>query len=145
MQNLADTQWRLNRIPGLETGLFALGQRRYADLFTEETDPQVRAALLDAHILMADGKHFKNLHLQESRLRRQYRQDAQELRELQECRKEKEQEEAEDRTQLPKKNVARAAAHGFEFTNITERSRKEAAETDHHAGDSNFRYKTAVD
>jgi hypothetical protein len=25
VQNLADTQWRLDRIPGLEFGLFALG------------------------------------------------------------------------------------------------------------------------
>src|SRR4051812_37783949 len=31
VQNLADTQWRLNRIPGLEAALFALGHRRYAD------------------------------------------------------------------------------------------------------------------
>jgi hypothetical protein len=114
VQNLADTQWRLNRIPSLEAGLFALGRRRYADLFEEETDPQVRAALLDAHILMTDAKHFKNLHLQESRLRRQYRQDAQELQERQAQRK-KEQEEQEQskNAALPK---AHAAAHGFEFT-----------------------------
>src|SRR3954447_14664369 len=98
VQNLADTQWRLDRIPGLEFGLFALGRKRYADQFEEEEDPQVRAALLDAHILMTEAKHFKNLHLQESRLRRQYRQDAQELRELQSQRKETEQEEAEEHT-----------------------------------------------
>src|SRR3954449_3294054 len=83
VQNLADTQWRLNRIPGLEFGLFALGRKRYADQFEEEEDSQVRAALLDAHILMTEAKHFKNLPLQESRLRRQYQQDAKELRELQ--------------------------------------------------------------
>src|SRR4051794_8022645 len=38
VQNLADTQWRLNRIPSLEAGLFALGRRRYADLFEREFD-----------------------------------------------------------------------------------------------------------
>jgi hypothetical protein len=32
---------------------------------------------------MTEAKHFKNLYLQESRLRRQYRQDAQELQERQ--------------------------------------------------------------
>src|SRR3954452_5409629 len=93
VQNLADTQWRLDRIPGLEFGLFALGRKRYADQFEEETDEQVRAALLDAHILMTEAKHFKNLHLQESRLRRQYQQDAKELRELQ-AQHQQEQEEA---------------------------------------------------
>src|SRR3954470_4892690 len=115
VQSLADTQWRLDRIPGLEFGLFALGRKRYADLFEEETDEQVRAALLDAHILMTAAKHFKNLHLQESRLRRQYRQDLQELRERQAQRK-KEQEEQEQskNAALPK---AHAAAQGFEFTN----------------------------
>jgi hypothetical protein len=117
VQSLADTQWRLDRIPGLEFGLFALGRKCYADLFEEEDDGQVRAALLDAHILMTEAKHFKNLHLQESRLRRQYRQDMEELRELQGERKEAESEQ----TELQKKPVARAAAaNGFEFTNIIE-------------------------
>jgi hypothetical protein len=66
VQSLADTQWRLDRIPGLEFGLFTLGRKRYADQFEEEQDPQVRAALLDAHMLMIEAKHFKNLHLQET-------------------------------------------------------------------------------
>src|SRR3982751_1002133 len=108
VQNLADTQWRLDRIPGLEFGLFALGRKRYADLFEGETDEQVRAALLDAHILMTEAKHFKNLHLQESRLRRQYRQDLQELRNRQTERKEAE-------TKENKAKAAIAKANGFEF------------------------------
>src|SRR3982750_764502 len=34
VQSLADTQWRLDRIPGLESGILALGRRRRApDLF----------------------------------------------------------------------------------------------------------------
>ncbi len=108
VQNLADTQWRLDRIPSLENGIFALGRLRHAELFE---DPH----LLDAHILMTEAKHFKNLHLQESRLRRQYRQDAQELKELQVQRK-KEQEEQEQarKTAAPK---SLTASVGFEFTN----------------------------
>src|SRR3954447_20490983 len=109
VQNLADTQWRLNRIPGLEFGLFALGRKRYADQFEEEEDSQVRAALLDAHILMTEAKHFKNLHLQESRLRRQYRQDAQELADLQKHRK-AEQEAQELQPQLTSANAGMSAA-----------------------------------
>ncbi len=117
VQNLADTQWRLARIPSLENGIFALGRLRYADLF-----PDTRALLLlDAHILMTEAKHFKNLHLQESRLRRQYRQDAQELAERQAKRKE-EQKEAEEQARPREKTTAQAAAraNGFEFTNRLE-------------------------
>jgi hypothetical protein len=112
VQNLADTQWRLDRIPSLENGLFALGRIRYAELFP---DKEARH-LLDAHILMHEAKHFKNLHLQESRLRRQYQQDAKELKELQAQRK-KEQEE-QTKPAAPPKALA-ATPNGFEFTNHT--------------------------
>src|SRR4051794_23300204 len=108
VQSLADTQWRLDRIPGLEFGLFALGRLKYTDLFPEQTDPQIRVALLDAHILMTEAKHFKNLHLQESRLRGQFRQDLQELRNRQAERKETE-------TKENKAKAAIAKANGFEF------------------------------
>jgi hypothetical protein len=54
----------------------------------------------------------KNLHLQESRLRRRYRQDAQELQERQAKRQQEEQEQ--------QKKAAPAATSGFEFTNSTE-------------------------
>ena len=106
VQSLADTQWRLNRIPSLEAGFYALGRLRHAELFPDPHDRH----LLDAHILMQDAKHFKNLHLQESRLRRQYRQDAQELKELQRQRK-KEQEEKE----AASKPQTLIASVGFEF------------------------------
>ncbi len=111
VQNLADTQWRLDRIPSLENGIFALGRFRYADLFPD----QEALPLLDAHILMTEAKHFKNLHLQESRLRRQYRQ---ELAERQAERREK-QEEAEERAQPQKKPATPASRSGFEFTKAT--------------------------
>ncbi len=124
VQNLADTQWRLDRIPGLETGIYALGRMRYAHLFAGEQNPQLREALLDAHILMTDAKHLKNLHLHESRLRRQYRQDAAELQERQ-SRRRKEQEEKEAQARSQEKGAApkvlAATTSGFEFTNTTER------------------------
>ncbi len=60
VQNLADTQWRLNRIPGLESGLLALGRKRCApDLFADETEPQVREALLNAHLLNTEARRSK--------------------------------------------------------------------------------------
>ena len=110
VQNLADTQWRLDRIPSLENGIFALGRVRYAELFLDSEARHV----LDAHILMTEAKHFKNLHLQENRLRRQYRQDAQELKELQAQRKKAEEEQAQPKKTAPSKTLA--ASVGFEFT-----------------------------
>jgi hypothetical protein len=109
VQSLADTQWRLARIPGLESGMFAVGRKRYADLYEEETDGQVRAALLDAHTYMAEAKHFQNLHLQEARLHRQYQKDRDELRKLQAERQEKQEAETAKRQSSDK-------ANGFEFS-----------------------------
>ena len=126
VQNLADTQWRLDRIPNLESGLFALGRLRCADLFEEEKNGQVRRAMIDAHILVEDAKHFKNLHLQESRLLRRYRQDARELKELQAKRKgEQEEQEKGERPKETASPKVRAAASGFEFANLTEHSREQ--------------------
>jgi hypothetical protein len=116
VQSLADTQWRLNRIPNLEAGLFALGRMRCAELFTEEQNPQIRRAMIDAHILVEDAKHFKNLHLQESRLSHRYNKDLKALKELQTERK-KQEEEGAKQTEKPK---ALAAANGFEFTTPAE-------------------------
>jgi hypothetical protein len=126
VQNLADTQWRLDRIPNLEAGLFALGRLRCADLFEEENNSQIRRAMLDAHILVEDAKHFKNLHLQESRLLRRYGQDAKELKELQAKRKgEQEEQEKQERPKETAPLKAHAAASGFEFANFTEHSREQ--------------------
>ena len=115
VQNLADTQWRLDRIPSLEFGFFALGRIRYAELFAEVEDPQVRAALLDAHIFTAEGRHFKNLHLQEARLRRQREQDLKELKELQVQRRREEEETA--------KPAVRPIVNGFEFTDSIQQTK----------------------
>jgi hypothetical protein len=98
VQALADTQWRLDSIPGLESGLYALGRLRGADQFPDE-DPQVRRLLLDAQTEETEAKAFKNLRLHERRLRQRYQQDEAELIELREMRfaeeEEKKQEEAQ--------------------------------------------------
>ncbi|MBV9295804.1 MAG: hypothetical protein JO145_09540, partial [Acidobacteriaceae bacterium] len=41
VQSLADTEWRLLRIPSLEMGIYALGRLEFAELFPNE-DPSVR-------------------------------------------------------------------------------------------------------
>ncbi len=102
VQSLADTQWRLNNVPALESGLFALSRLRGVELLSH-ADPQVQKILLDAQALVAEARQLKNLYLQESRLRRQYGRDADELADLQNRRwwneNRRKQQEAERREQ----------------------------------------------
>ena len=42
VQSLADTEWRLLRIPTLESGIYAIGRLEFADRFTTEQDEPVR-------------------------------------------------------------------------------------------------------
>jgi hypothetical protein len=48
VQSLADTEWRLLRIPSLESGIYALGRLELAAEFASEPDHTVRAALIEA-------------------------------------------------------------------------------------------------
>src|SRR4051794_18070437 len=66
VHSLADTQWRLNRIPSLEMGIYALGRLQFADEFSSH-DPSTAALLLESYIFMRHQKELKNLAIQESR------------------------------------------------------------------------------
>ena len=78
VQSIADTDWRLLRIPALESGIYALGRLQFAELFPDQPET-IRATLLDAHIFQTWRRDLTNLSLQESRLRRQREKDAAEL------------------------------------------------------------------
>jgi len=86
VQSLADTEWRLLRIPSLEMGIYALGHLEFAELFPKEDDA-VRRHLIEAKIFLAYQRQLNNLSIQESRLRRQREKDTAALCELQEKRK----------------------------------------------------------
>jgi hypothetical protein len=86
VQSLADTQWRLLRIPSLEAGIYALGRLEFAELFANE-DESVRSHLINAKTLLVYQRQLNNLNLQENRLRRQREKDTAAFRELQENRK----------------------------------------------------------
>jgi hypothetical protein len=88
LQSIADTQWRLQRIPSLEAGIYALGRREFAELFPEEEAP-VRAALIDAHTYLACHRNLANLSTQETRLYRRLQLDLAELTALQTARQKK--------------------------------------------------------
>jgi hypothetical protein len=78
-QSLADTLWRLDRIPALEAGIYAIGRRELAAQFTDEEDEAVRKAMIEAQIFLSYRRDLNNLSVQEARLRRQYEKDEAEL------------------------------------------------------------------
>ena len=86
VQNIADTEWRLLRIPSLESGYYALGRHELAAECAHEPNEQVRAAMLEAVIDRAYKKDLRNLALQERRLRAQLAKFVAELIEIQEER-----------------------------------------------------------
>ncbi len=120
VQSLADTDWRVDRIPGLEYGIFALGYVQFADMFPGEA-PGMRKLLIEAHTLVVFEKQIRNLHLQHGRLRRQREKDQAELRQLKKERYEQERLNFEIAAKLYLKakqdcKPFNAADHGFEFS-----------------------------
>ncbi|HEX3684896.1 MAG TPA: hypothetical protein VHU83_20325 [Bryobacteraceae bacterium] len=86
VQSLADTEWRLLRIPALEYGIYAVGRLEFVEMFAQE-DAAVRAQLIEAKTFLAYQRQLNNLSIQESRLRRQREKDTAALRNLQQLRK----------------------------------------------------------
>jgi hypothetical protein len=87
VQAITDTEWRLLRIPSLESGIRAVGRTKLAGLYPNESDPVTRAAFIEAEVQIAYRKDLSNLALQESRLRRHRSVDTEKLEALQEARK----------------------------------------------------------
>jgi hypothetical protein len=105
VQSIADTDWRLRRIPALESALFAKGRLEFAEMF-EEQELAARPHLIDAHTFITYEKQIRNLQLQEARLARRREKQIAELRKLQTERIQKQQNE---KTRKP-------AANGFVFS-----------------------------
>jgi hypothetical protein len=80
--SLADTLWRLERIPSLEAGIYAVGRRELAAQFADEEDEAVRKAMLEAQVFLTYRRDLNNLSIQEARLRRQYEKNEAELKRL---------------------------------------------------------------
>ncbi len=89
VQSLADTQWRLNRIPVLEAGIYAVGRINFADFFADQ-EPALQALLIENHTHFTYRRDLMNLSIQESRLRRNLVKDTAELAALQAKRQEAE-------------------------------------------------------
>jgi hypothetical protein len=112
VQSIADTYWRLARIPALENAIFAKGRIEFANLF-EEHDLEAQPLLIDAHTFLIYEKQIRNLQLQEARLVRRREKETAELRTLQQERNQR-QKQALDLASKPK--PFNPATDGFEFS-----------------------------
>jgi hypothetical protein len=108
VQELADTSWRLNRIPLLEAEVLDLA----ANPPTEQAS--ISFDIVDAHRLIA------NLGVQGHRLSRQFQRSLDKLREIQAVRAERERRDLQDAAALLELHKHRGipwepAEHGFVF------------------------------
>lgn len=116
VQRLADTQWRLYRIPETEAGLYALARIQFAEMFAAY-EPAEAAALIQAHAFLVHQKELNNLSIQEARLHRQFAKDQKELRELQEDRRRELRQQSTTRPQSAAAPATLAPPeNGFEFS-----------------------------
>jgi hypothetical protein len=122
VQSLADTDWRLARIPSLEMGVYALGRMEFADLFPEY-DEASRKILIEAKTFLAYQRQLVNLGIQEGRLRRQAEKDLAALQALQQPRLQKAQARLDEAARLyinavhqDRQKEYDPEALGFEFT-----------------------------
>ncbi|MBE7157180.1 MAG: hypothetical protein INR62_01870 [Rhodospirillales bacterium] len=120
-QSIADTEWRLERIVQIESSLYALGRVRFeADLrndMADDVDDSLIPAMLDAHVYMFYEKQFRNLGVQEARLRRQREKDLKELAALQ---NERRQSAGGPPTEERASNQSPSHTSGFVFANSSE-------------------------
>ena len=99
VQSLADHAWRLDRIPALEMGIFALGRTQFANQFDDQP-LALRAGLIEVHTFLTFEKQLRNLQLQHGRLCRQREKDTAELRQMQQERSKREKEQLETAAKL---------------------------------------------
>ena len=121
VQSIADTAWRLKRIPGLEMAIYAQGRAEFAESF-ENHEPSARPGMIELKTFLTYEKQLRNLQLQEARLARRYQKETAELRTIQ---AERDQRESVDLATAAKLYLA--AKHdgkpfhpsnfGFEFSN----------------------------
>jgi hypothetical protein len=120
VQSVADTEWRLLRIPSLEMGIYAVGRIELAAKFDQE-DAAARAALIEAQVFLTYQRQLNNLSIQEGRLRKQRERDLAELLKCQRERKElaeKRMKQASDLYQEAQRagQPFDPAEFGFEFS-----------------------------
>jgi hypothetical protein len=122
VQSIADTQWRLLRIPSLETGILALGHLEFSNSL-EEYDAGLRPGMIEVKTFLKYERQLRNLQLQEARLSRRREKEIAELHTLQLERRRKEDEDRKNTEQAAASAKASAGSglldpqrNGFEFS-----------------------------
>jgi hypothetical protein len=124
VQSIADSAWRLTRIPGLEMAIYARGHIQFAESFHDH-EPSLHPAMIELETFLTYEKQLRNLQLQEARLHRRREKDTVELRQLQEERKQESKRKqleildaAARQYVIAKedKKTYNPAEHGFEFS-----------------------------
>lgn len=116
VQSIADSKWRLARIPSLEFGIYALGRLEFAEHFLHLPQAEA-AAFIEAKTFLAYQRQINNLSIQESRLRRQCEKDTAELARLQQLRAESERASARNAAAQMPAAKPYSEEIGFEFSN----------------------------
>ncbi len=118
VQSIADTAWRLKRIPCLETAIFAQGHIEFGEAFNHH-DPSLRASMIEVQTFFKYEKQLRNLQLQESRLARRREKELAELRQLQQERRqsEKQQQNEAPEVQQSAEQSHEPLSNGFVFSN----------------------------
>ncbi len=111
VQSLADTQWRLQRIPGLEMAIYAQGLAENQDYCKQHSS--VGSNLIELGTFLKYEKQLRNLQIHEARLQRRYEKEMAELRALQ-----KERTQAGQQPTAPQAvaEPRRQVNNGFEFS-----------------------------
>jgi hypothetical protein len=120
VQSIADTEWRLLRIPGLEMGIFALGHIEFAEKFANQ-EQSIRKSLIDSQVYITYQRPLSNLSIQQGRLSRQREHDLGALEKMQQKRDEvhrKQIRDAEEMLELAQKKrlTINLADFGFEIS-----------------------------
>lgn len=110
VQSLNDCIWRMDRIQRLEIGILLKGDLEFAGKY-EDRAARERTLLIQAESYIKYEKQLRNLHIQESRIRRVMEKDRAELLRLQAIRKRNEENEATKPAQ-----PTAAAPNGFVFS-----------------------------
>ncbi len=92
VQTLADTEWRIARVPALEYGIYALARIEFADKFNDQP-AELRPGLIQSFTYLAYHRQLNNLSIQESRLNRQLDKITKELAARQSQRQQQEQQQ----------------------------------------------------
>jgi hypothetical protein len=121
VQSIADTTWRLARVPRLEAAILTAAEHTLAAECVDQ-NPLIRDTMISAKAFLANERQLRNLYLQEARLRRQRDKDIADLHEAQKIRNKTERDDLEVAAKLylaaqHDRRPFHPADHGFDFSN----------------------------